>query len=165
MSDVKGYYLLIIYIITAIGGGVVSTESLEFCSEAWVRCLQDYMTTHLDGLDLSGVTISFSEELTDPPAHLVHDGEDSAGWHYRVTDGVLIVEAAPLRDADRRMVGDYDRVVVLARLRYTDPAIGPLAQAALDDGTLRYEGDFSLADERVAAALTGMHDYLADRTA
>jgi len=30
---------------------------------------------------------------------------------------------------------------------------------------LRYEGDFSLADERVAAALTGMHDYLADRTA
>ncbi len=143
----------------------MTTDRFEFCSVEWVRCLRSYIAGHLADLDLSGVTMSFSKELINPPPHLVTKGATSLGWHFRLADGALSVEESPLREADQRMVGDNATVVELARLPYSDSEIGTLAQKALDQGTLLYEGDASGADRRVVRAIKGLHDHLAQRTA
>jgi hypothetical protein len=144
---------------------VVGEERHEFCSAGWVDCVRALIGESLAELDLSGVTMSFSEELTDPPAHLLTPDRSSVGWHYRIDDGTLTVEGQPMHDADLRMIGDYDTIVVLARLPYADPEIGPLATAALNTGTMRYEGSSEGGDRRVLKAMQALHDNLVPLTA
>jgi hypothetical protein len=139
-------------------------QRYEFCSTEWVNQVRSAIERLLAEVDLSGVNASFSEEFTDPPARLLPPGSTTAGWHYRITDGSLTVDASPLRNADLRLVGDYATVIELARMRNSDPKIGPLAQAALEAGTLRYEGAAS-SDRRVGEALKPLHDQLVPITA
>ena len=147
------------------GQDSVGGERHEFCGASWVDCVRALIGESVAELDLSGITMSFSEELTDPPAHLLNPGRSTVGWHYRIANGTLSVEGQPMHDADLRMIGDYDTVVVLARLPYADPEIGPLAEAALNAGTLRYEGSSEGGDRRVLKAMTSLHDNLVPLTA
>jgi hypothetical protein len=151
--------------VTTDTNPAVVDERHEFCSASWVDCVRALIDESVVGFDLTGVTMSFSEELTDPPAHLLVSDRSTVGWHYRIDDGSLSVECRPMPEADLRMIGDYDTIVVLARLPYTDPEIGPLAEAALEAGTLRYEGSSEGGDRRVLKAMKALHDNLVPLTA
>ena len=147
---------------TPTAGG---SDRYVFSSAAWVGCVRDLVSERLAGVDLHGASTlaSFSEEFTDPPAHLPANGARTVGWHFVIADGTVAVHGHPLPEADRRVFGDYATVVELARLPHADPRFGPLAQAALDAGKLRLEGNQS--DQRILEALSGLHDALVPITA
>lgn len=140
-------------------------ERQEFCSPEWVACVRSLIRAYLAEIDLSGITMSFSEELTDPPTHLVAPDRSPVGWHYRIVDGALSVDARPMPDADLRMIGDYNTVVALAGLLSADPDFGPLVEAAINAGSLRYEGSSKGGDRRILKAIAGLHDDLVPHTA
>jgi hypothetical protein len=137
----------------------------EFGGPEWIGCVDRLITEHLVSVDLTGITASSSEEFTDPPAHLLEGDAKTIGWHWRIDDGVLRVIGAPLPDAERRVIGDYGTIVAIARLPHADPQFDVLAQAAIDNGSLRIVGRHAEGGKVVRRALASLHDELIEFTA
>jgi len=131
-----------------------------FCSPEWVRCAGELIRSRLQQIELSGMSASFSEEFTDPPADLATDGGSSIGWHWSVHDGQLQVAALPKRDADIRIVGDYATVLEIARLPNSDERAAALRSKAVAEGRLRVEGQLAPGAEHIQEHLSNMHDAL-----
>ena len=93
-------------------------EKVEFASPAWLAAAEEVLQKALADVDLEGRTYAISEEFTDPPAHLLREGEKTVGWHFRVSDAGVQVGEGALEDADLRTRVDYQAVLPLARTVY-----------------------------------------------
>ena len=138
----------------------------EFASPAWLAAIGALVAERLADVDLSGVTFSFSEEFTDPPAHLRRPGHDTVGWHYRITDGVLEIGGEPV-DADLKVVADYATILPLSRtvLEGDDGAARAAAAVVAEaEAAGRYRREGRPPRWPQLAGLAGVHDDIARLT-
>ncbi len=134
---------------------------LEFCSEAWIAVAREFIAKRAEGADLTGITVTFNEVFTDPPAHLDPQGVGKIGWYLRIADNRIEVSPGILAEADARAIVDYQTVLPAARRLSTDPPLDEATQKALADGIQR-AGDASVL--RGLKCLAGLHDAMAVRT-
>jgi hypothetical protein len=144
------------------------SERYEFCSPGWVAAVRRLVAASaIAEDDLRGIDWSFCEEFTDPPIHLLLDGEKTIGWSMRIRAGSIEIVDGPIDDAQARVVADYATVLLIARLEFLDEAsIGrgnELIAQATAEGKLRLEGD-PLARPAVMEK-RNLHNALAPLTA
>ena len=133
----------------------------EFCSDDWIAVARDFIEERAAGADLTGISVTFNEVFTDPPAHLDPEGAGRIGWYLRISDNRIEVSPGVLAHADVRATVDYRMVLPAARRLSTDPPLDETMQKALADG-IRREGDASVLSG--LTWLSGLHDVMAVRT-
>ena len=133
----------------------------EFCSDDWIAVAREFIEQRSEGADLAGISVTFNEVFTDPPAHLDPDGAGKIGWYLRIADDRIEVSPGVLPEADARATVDYQTVLPAARRLSTDPPLDEETQQALAAG-IRREGDDSVLRE--LKWLGGLHDAMAVRT-
>ena len=136
-------------------------KKFEFCSEAWIAVAREFIEQRAQGADLTGISVTFNEVFTDPPAHLDPEGAGKIGWYLRIADGRIEVSPGVLADADVRATVDYQLVLPAARRLSTDPPLDESTQKALA-ASIQREGDDSVL--RNLKWLSGLHDAMAVRT-
>lgn len=144
----------------------------EFCSKDWVSVARDYLIDAVGDADLGSASFSFCEIFTDPPAHLLDEGETEIGWHLILANGELTINSGVLADADLRIIADYTLILPLAQIAFKDNPEGiaiaqKITEAAAASGKMKREGDdkaFADMPPALAAAFAGLHDFLAHRT-
>ena len=137
-------------------------EKFEFGSAGWNAEVRRILTDSMREVDLTGITFSWCEEFTDPPAHLLLDGATSLGWNFRIGDGGVEVGDGPVDDVDLKMVVDYSWALPFARaMQGTGPYLEPPTHPG--GPPVRWIGDAS----RAPAFLTNLrlHDLIAEKTA
>lgn len=144
--------------------------TFDYASDDWLAALRRLAGELAAGRDLTGVDYTVSEELTDPPRHLLRAGSMSVGWHLRVRDGQVQIGHRPVQDADLRVVADYATHRALSRRVWNDDvdaiaAARKARQRAVMAGRLRTEGDLSEAPLPVVALVRDLHDPVAAITA
>jgi hypothetical protein len=142
-------------------------DKVEFASPAWLAAIDEILRKELDGVDLGGQSFTISEEFTDPPAHLLHGGQTTVGWHLRVSDDGVEVHEGALADADLRTTVDYQAVLPVARLVYgtTEEAIAEalrIREEARSTGAR--VGDESQFPPQLMERLFRVHNEIAVRT-
>lgn len=133
----------------------------EFCSAEWVGLARGYIEERAQDADLKGLSISFNEVFTDPPAHLDPQETGTVGWYVRTADGRVEVNSGVLPTADLKLTVDYQAVLPAARRLSTDPPLNEVVQQALTNGITR-EGDESAM--KGVTFMSGIHDFMAVRT-
>ena len=133
----------------------------EFCSHDWIAVAREFIEQRAEGADLTGISVTFNEVFTDPPAHLDPEGVGKIGWYLRIADNRIEVSPGVLAEADVRATVDYQMVLPAARRLSTDPPLDEEAQKALAAGIQR-EGDASVLGG--LKWLSGLHDVMAVRT-
>lgn len=134
---------------------------LEFCSAAWIAVAREFIEQRAEGADLTGISVTFNEVFTDPPAHLDPEGLGKIGWYLRIADDRIEVSPGVLAEADVRATVDYRTVLPAARRLSTDPPLDEETQKALA-ASIQREGDDSVLRE--FKWLAGLHDVMAVRT-
>ena len=134
---------------------------LEFCSAAWIAVAREFIEQRAEGADLTGISITFNEVFTDPPAHLDPEGAGEIGWYLCIADSRIEVSPGILAEADVRATVDYQTVLPAARRLSTDPPLDKETQKALA-ASIQREGDDSVL--RGLKWLSGLHDVMAVRT-
>jgi hypothetical protein len=143
------------------------TDKVEFASAEWLAVAEEVLQKAVIGLDLGGKTFTVSEEFTDPPAHLLKDGDASIAWHFTVSDDGVDVAEGAVEDADMRTRVDYQAVLPVARLVYgtSEEAIAEamrLREAAQATG--ERVGDETVLPPELLQRLFAVHNQLAERT-
>ena len=133
----------------------------EFCSHDWIGVAREFIEQQAEGADLTGISVTFNEVFTDPPAHLDPEGLGKIGWYLRIADNRIEVRPGVLAEADVRATVDYQAVLPAARRLSTDPPLDEQTQKALA-ASIQREGDDSAL--RGLKWLSGLHDVLAVRT-
>jgi hypothetical protein len=138
-------------------------EKAEFMSPSWIAMARTEIRQVFAGRDLAGIDYTMCEEFTNPPRHLRRPGEPTIGFYLKIDDGSVEVGDHPVKDAELRIVSDYDEALGVAR----DPdsaAANPEAIASrLAAGTIEIIGDPSLAPPVLSEV--DIHRLLAPRTA
>ena len=137
------------------------TTKYEFCSDAWIAAAREFIERRSQGADLAGISVTFNEVFTDPPAHLDPEGAGRIGWYLRIADNRIEVSPGILAEADVRATVDYRMVLPAARRLSTDLPLDEEAQNALA-ASIQREGDDSVL--RGLKWLSGLHDAMAVRT-
>ena len=137
------------------------STKFEFCSDAWIAVARQFIEQQAEGADLTGISVTFNEVFTDPPAQLDPEGVGKIGWYLRIADNRIEVAPGILSEADVRATVDYQIVLPAARRLSTDPPLDEATQQALAAGIQR-EGDASVL--RGIKCLAGLHDTMAVRT-
>ena len=133
----------------------------EFCSHDWIAVARQFIEQQAEGADLTGISVTFNEVFTDPPAHLDPEGLGKIGWYLRIADNRIEVRPGVLAEADVRATVDYQTVLPAARRLSTDPPLDEETQKALT-ASIQREGDASVLSG--LKWLSGLHDVLAVRT-
>ena len=133
----------------------------EFCSHDWIAVAREFIEQQAEGADLTGISVTFNEVFTDPPAHLDPKGLGKIGWYLRIADTRIEVRPGVLAEADVRATVDYQTVLPAARRLSTDPPLDEETQKALA-ASIQREGDASVLSG--LKWLSGLHDVLAIRT-
>ena len=133
----------------------------EFCSDDWIGVAREFIERRAEGADLTGISVTFNEVFTDPPAHLDPEGAGKIGWYLRIADNRIDVSPGVLAEADVRATVDYQMVLPAARRLSTDPPLDEETQKALT-ASIRREGDASVLSG--LKWLSGLHDVMAVRT-
>ena len=133
----------------------------EFCSDAWIAVAREFIERQAEGADLTGISVTFNEVFTDPPAHLDPEGVGKIGWYLRIADNRIEVSPGVLEEADVRATVDYQTVLPAARRLSTAPPLDEETQKALA-ASIQREGDASVL--RGLKWLAGLHDAMAART-
>ena len=133
----------------------------EFCSHDWIALAREFIEQQAEGADLTGISVTFNEVFTDPPAHLDPEGVGKIGWYLRIAENHIEVSPGILAEADVRATVDYRTVLPAARRLSTDPPLDEETQKALAAGIQR-EGDNAVL--RGLKWLAGLHDVMAVRT-
>ena len=133
----------------------------EFCSHDWIAVAREFIEQQAKGADLTGISVTFNEVFTDPPAHLDPEGLGKIGWYLRIADNGIEVLPGVLAEADVRATVDYQTVLPAARRLSSDPPLDEETQKALA-ASIQREGDDSAL--RGLKWLSGLHDVLAVRT-
>lgn len=134
---------------------------LEFCSAAWIAVAREFIEQRAEGADLTGISVTFNEVFTDPPAHLDPEGLGKIGWYLRIADNRIEVSPGVLTEADVRATVDYQTVLPAARRLSTDPPLDEQTQKSLA-ASIQREGDDSVL--RGLKWLAGLHDVMAVKT-
>lgn len=142
-------------------GSVSESSKYEFCSHDWIGVAREFIEQRAEGADLAGISVTFNEVFTDPPAHLDPEGVGKIGWYLRIADNRIEVSHGVLAEADVRATVDYQMVLPAARRLSTDPPLDEQTQKALAAGIQR-EGDASVLSG--LKWLSGLHDVMAVRT-
>jgi len=143
----------------------VVADKVEFASPAWMALAEEVIRKELDGVDVGGQTFAVSEEFTDPPAHLLADGQKSIAWHFRVSDAGVEVGDGPLTDADMVTTVDYQAVLPVARLVYgTDKESIAEAMKVREAAHAEKVGDETALPPALLERLFKVHNELAERT-
>ncbi len=133
----------------------------DFCSHDWIAVARGFIEQQAEGADLTGISVTFNEVFTDPPAHLDPEGLGKIGWYLRIADNRIDVRPGVLAEADVRATVDYQTVLPAARRLSTDPPLDEETQKALA-ASIQREGDASVLSG--LKWLSGLHDVLAIRT-
>jgi len=136
----------------------------EFGSNEWAAAVCKLVDELLARERLPVDPYSFSEEYTQPPAHLTGH---ALGWHLVITDGVLTTGTGPLHGASYSVITEYDVVAPFVSLSYREhPEVMRLARAAvapaLKDGRFRISGQ--RPPNEVLPGFHKLHDKVADVT-
>ncbi len=137
-------------------------DKVELGSTEWLQAAREYLESRIAELGdaLNGVKFSLCEVLTDPPAHLLHDGATQLAWQFRFDGKSVAVLPGDSADVDYRQVADYQSILPMARIVYSED---PAALAASRE---RRKDDNAPALPMVLApTLLAMHDHLARLTA
>ena len=137
------------------------STKFEFCSDAWIAVAREFIGQQAEGVDLKGISVTFNEVFTDPPAHLDPEGVGKIGWFLRIADNRIEVSPGILAEADVRATVDYRTVLPAARRLSSDPPLDEETQKALA-ASIQREGDNSAL--RGLKWLSGLHDVMAVRT-
>lgn len=148
-------------------------EPTEYLSPAWVQAVRELFILELAGVDLSGVELAWSEEVTGAPARLLRRGRHSVGWHFLLKDGRVTVGAGTLPDASVVLSADYHALRFLQRYEVAGlpERREQLARyrASFSERTLLSAVGVSEALPRLPEALrerlTALHDRIASITA
>ena len=133
----------------------------EFCSHDWIAVAREFIEQQAEGADLTGISVTFNEVFTDPPAHLDPEGRGKIGWYLRIADNQIEVSPGVLTGADVRATVDYQMVLPAARRLSADPPLDEETQQALA-ASIQREGDDSVL--RGLKWMAGLHDAMAVRT-
>ena len=133
----------------------------EFCSHDWIAVAREFIERQAEDADLTGISVTFNEVFTDPPAHLDPDGVGKIGWYLRIADSRVEVSPGVLAEADVRATVDYRTVLPAARRLSSDPPLDEERQKALA-ASIQREGDASVL--RGLKWMSGLHDVMAVRT-
>ena len=133
----------------------------EFCSHDWIAVAREFVEQRAEGADLTGISVTFNEVFTDPPAHLDPQGAGKIGWYLRIADSRIDICPGVLAEADVRATVDYVTVLPAARRLSTDPPLDEETQKSLA-ASIRREGDASVLVG--LKWLSGLHDVMAVRT-
>ena len=148
------------------------SDRVEFISPAWIALAREVLTDLFANAkqDLSGVTFHMCEVFTDVPEHLAQTDDGRAGWHFRVNGKSVEVGSGEIDDADMKIIADYATILPAAKMMYgKDTASAMQANqktqaAALKNGKVRSEGDFSKLPPALMSILMPLHNRLAERT-
>lgn len=143
------------------------TDKVEFASAEWLVAAEEVLQKAVIGVDLGGKTFTVCEEFTDPPAHLLRDGNTTVAWHFTVSDDGLQVSEGAVENADMHTRVDYQAVLPVARLVYgtSEDAMAEalrLRQAAQATG--ERVGDETALPPELLQRLFAVHNELAERT-
>jgi hypothetical protein len=143
------------------------TDKLEFASAEWLGVAEEILQKAVVGLDLGGKSFIISEEFTDPPPHLLREGNTTIAWHFTVSDDGVVVGEGAVEEADMRTRVDYQAVLPVARLVYGtgEEAMAEairLREAAQSTG--ERVGDEGALPPELLQRLFGVHNELAVRT-
>jgi hypothetical protein len=119
-------------------------KKYEYGSPEWVGMVRGLVEEGLAGEDLAGITFSFCEENTDPPAHLRRPGSDTIGFYVRVENGEVEVGDHPIDGTTFKIVGDYTVMRAYALRPFPganpDPETAELRQRMIAAGKMRVVG-------------------------
>ena len=138
-----------------------ASTKFEFCSDDWIAVAREFIEQRSEGADLTGISVTFNEVFTDPPAHLDPEGRGKIGWYLRIADNQIEVSPGVLTEADVRATVDYQMVLPAARRLSADPPLDEETQQALA-ASIQREGDDSVL--RGLKWMAGLHDAMAVRT-
>lgn len=133
-----------------------TSVKVELGSVEWLRLAEKYLTEHVPALGDAVANVSFSmcESFTSAPAHLADD-DGRAAWWFAIRGPKVEVVAGYRDDVDVRADVDYQQALVGARTVY-DKVHEPIAEPA---------NAFEALPPEVRTCLTGLHNFLAPRTA
>jgi hypothetical protein len=140
------------------------SETYETGSEEWFELLRTTTKDAMAAVDRTGVNVTFAEELLDPPAHLLRDGETSIAWTVTIDESGAEVTRGRAAEPDLWLEADYTAISAIAKLSAFDPELHRIMGDLVSQGAVRRGGDGSKMPPQVGAAWGQVHDALAKRT-
>ena len=138
----------------------------EFCSTPWIDAMRRIIEEEIDTGLLAAVEYSQSEEFSNPPEHLRHDGALTIGYTILIADGRVQVLDRPSVDVLFHVVGDYALMADVARTPFgvagVPHHVAELLRRAVDAGTLHIDGSRAARPEALDSL--GLHDRMAALT-
>jgi hypothetical protein len=141
---------------------------VELGSQEWLALAESFLAEHIPALGavVAGVSFSMCEAFSHAPAHLADD-EGRAAWWFAIAGPSVTVGRGARDDVDVRVDVDYEQVLPSARQvndvdAPVDPERAVARRAALGD---RAADAWDALPAEVRACLTGLHNFLAPRTA
>jgi hypothetical protein len=145
----------------------MSCDKVELASPAWLELAEAYLTEAIPALGdaVAGVSFSMCENFTAAPAHLA-DEHGNAAWWFAIEGPNVSVGTGARDDVDLRGDVDYEATLPGARTVYDAAMLEERAaarEAAADPDAPK--NAFDALPAEVRACLTGLHNFLAPRTA
>jgi hypothetical protein len=153
---------------------MTTADKVELGSAAWLALAEDYLSEAIPALGsaVEGVSFSMCESFNDAPPSIADD-DGRAAWWFEIQGPAVKVGRGRRSDVDVLVDVRYDDVLPGARLVYDmdNPEIAAALEEraaarrdAAANGDAGAQAFQSLPDE-VRACLTGLHNFLAPRTA
>ena len=141
-------------------------DCFDYATTAWVAAVRDLATQLVVGKDLTGLSFTMCEELTDPPPDRPLTTSGTIGWWLGIRDGRVETGDQPLEKADIRVVADYATHHDLSRRIWAGnpDAIAnskALRERAVSEGKLRIDGNLSTAPPLILELVHELHDRVA----
>ncbi|HVF76466.1 MAG TPA: hypothetical protein VM938_15625 [Acidimicrobiales bacterium] len=133
---------------------------VELGSEEWVARAEGVIRSLVAGVDLEGQQVSWYEEFTSPPAHLLRPGEETLTWFAVIGDDGVRTGRGTVEDPTFWVAADYEVALAFCHLRYDDPRLAELAATLRPDQMPVVHGDRGEIKGGLAQALGGLHDAM-----
>jgi hypothetical protein len=89
------------------GGRGIYLAPQDYLGPDWLEAVRYLFQSSLTSKDLEGIDFSWSEEVTEPPLHLVRRKGSPVGWNFVLKDGRVRVSLGPLSESSARIVADH----------------------------------------------------------
>jgi hypothetical protein len=145
-------------------------QTFEYMSSEWVTASSKVIQQLFAAQDLHGLSISFSEALTDSPAHLQRYGSSTIGWCIVIADGQVTVDDKPHDDATTRVVADYELFRKIQKFTFDDSPerikqSQAMRQEAAAQGKFSFEGNLASVPSEIMRLISVAHDDIGRLTA
>jgi hypothetical protein len=143
----------------------MSYKKVDLAGPEWLELVAGYLTVTVPALGdaVTGVSFSMCEVFTGAPVDIA-DEQGRAAWWFQIEGPKVTVGRGARDDVDIRAEADYAATLPNARLVYDDAMLEERAAArkAAEEGPANA---FDALPADVRACLTGLHNFLAPRTA